>query len=175
MSEPEIQQCPLAPEGLLSKRAWVAVDDQGNALSVLATLQMSLHDPQRMKDCALYTTPSRRREKLATRLFHRARADLAAETPPVALEWSGIATPGGYKLAKSLGFSISDEQSAKIGAVLDERLAENPDDEHLRSHAALRVASGGRLPYNPLNQEKADRAGRKALAEALQLHVVEEG
>jgi hypothetical protein len=179
MSEPdiEIQQCPLAPERSLQKRAWVAVDDQGNALSVFAALQISLDDPLRMKDCALYTTPSWRGKGLAKRLFLRARDDLAAETPPVVLEWSTIATPVGYQVARSLEFRISDEHAAELGANLDKRLAENPDDERLRSYAALRDEHGGRLPYDPFNQDKADQEGRKALhdaAEALQLRVIEE-
>ncbi|PXX66916.1 hypothetical protein DFR70_103671 [Nocardia tenerifensis] len=169
MSEPEIRRCLLQPEWVLQKHAWVAVDDQDNALSVFVVIQISPNDLLRMKDCALYTTPARRRQNLANNLLLRARDDLAAQEPPVVLEWSGIATPGGYRLAKSLGFSISDEKSAELSARLDEELAEQPDDERLQFCAALRAEYGGRLPYNPARQENADREGREALRDAAQV------
>ncbi|MGA4786743.1 GNAT family N-acetyltransferase [Nocardia sp. AB354] len=177
MSEPditEIRQCPLSPEGNLQKRAWVAVDNQGNAVSVCAVLQI---DQGRMKDCALYTTPSWRKKGLAKRLFLQAQDDLAAEAPRITLEWSGIATEGGYGVAGSLALSASDEDSAKWSAELDKKFAENPHDERLQSYLKLRDDHGGRLPYNPLNQETANQAGRQALreaAEALRLRVIDE-
>ncbi|MGY4103774.1 hypothetical protein ACW2Q0_30080 [Nocardia sp. R16R-3T] len=171
-----IQRCALQSEGGLQKQAWVAVDDQGNALAVFAVIQFP-NDLLRVRDRAMYTTPSRRRQNLATELFLRARAELASAEPPVSLEWSGIATTGGYRLAKRFRFSISDERSAELGSKLDERLAENPDDEDLRLYAAVRDECGGRLPFNPLKQEKADREGQEALhdaAQVLQLRVIEE-
>ncbi|WP_405135088.1 hypothetical protein [Nocardia sp. NBC_01388] len=174
----EIRQCVLAPVGWQQKLAWVAVDEQGNALSVFAVLQISKDGPLRVKDAALYTTPSRRGEKLAKRLLIRARDDLAAKSPSVPLQWSGIATPDGYWLVQSFGFSIEPEESDRLGALLDEKLANNPDDERLRSYARLREEHGGQLPYEPLRPELADRDGLKTLhdaAEVLQLQVVEEG
>ncbi|MFJ2834630.1 hypothetical protein ACIO52_04640 [Nocardia sp. NPDC087230] len=154
----------------------MAVDDQGNALAVFAVIQFP-NDLHRMRDRAMYTTPSRRRQNLATKLFLRARADFASAEPLVSLEWSGVATTGGYQLAKRFGFSISDERSAELGAKLDELLAENPEDEVLRLYDAVRDEHGGRLPFNPLRQEKADQEGREALrdaAQVLQLQVIEE-
>ncbi|MFD6391445.1 hypothetical protein [Nocardia sp. NPDC060259] len=181
MSEPdlrgiEIRDCPL-PHALWARRhAWVVVDDQENAVAVFAVVQVSPDDPLLVKDCAVYTVPARRRQKLAKSLFFRARRDLADEDPPVAVQWSGVATLGGYKLAKSLGFRISDELSATLGASLDRRLAENPDNERLLAIAAFRAANGGRLPCDTLGQERADREGKYALRDAalvLKLRVAE--
>ncbi|MFI1919372.1 GNAT family N-acetyltransferase [Nocardia sp. NPDC020380] len=182
MSEPnftarDFRQCLLPSEQGLPKHAWVAVDDHGNVVSVVAVIPIDSKDPRRVKECALYTTPSRRRQMLAKDLLRWALDDLAAKEPAATLEWTGIATPTGYLVAKSLGLSISDEESAKLGEELDRRLDKNPDDEHLRSLAAFREDCGGRLPYNPFNQEKADQDGRQALrdaAQALSLQVIEE-
>ncbi|MFI9503818.1 hypothetical protein [Nocardia sp. NPDC052566] len=140
------------------------MDEQGNAVSVFVVLQISPDDPLRVKDRVLYTVPSRRGRKLARRLFDHACDVLAAES--VVLEWSGIATPEGYPMVESSGFSISPDKSQELGAVLDAKLAEKPDDEYLRSLAALRVEYGGQLPYNPCKPDKAEKYGRETLLAA---------
>ncbi|GAB2634644.1 hypothetical protein [Nocardia goodfellowii] len=179
MSEPnhgcEIRRCLLKPEGLRQKHAWVAVDDQNNALSVFVAIQAG---KLAMVDCALYTTPSRRGLKLARDLVSQARRDLAAEDPSMALRWSGKATPDGYRIAASFGFSIGDEESAELGARLDKKLATKPNDDNLLAFAALRAQYDGRLPCDPVRQERADHDGREALREAahvLGAQVIEEG
>ncbi|MBF6207275.1 hypothetical protein IU483_24750 [Streptomyces gardneri] len=166
---PPIRRCRLEPEWELQKQAWVAVDNRNNAVAVFAVVQMMPNDPRRVKDCAMYTTPSKRGHGLATDLFLRACTDLASEEPPASLEWSGIATPGGYRLVKRFGFSISEARSAELDALLDQKLAEHPDDERYRQYAAFRDEYGGRLPCEPLRQKDADAAGRKVLHEAAQV------
>lgn len=157
----DYRHCFLEPEGSLPRRAWVSVDEQGNAVAVFVVLQISQDDPLRVKDRMLYTVRSRRGEELADRLFRHACNILAAES--VVLECSGIATSKGYPMVKSAGFSISPDKSQELGAVLDAKLAENPDDEHLLSLAALREEHGGQLPYNPYNPDKAEAYGREVL------------
>ncbi|MCP2293403.1 hypothetical protein APR08_006366 [Nocardia amikacinitolerans] len=85
------------------------------------------------------------------------------------MEWSGLATPGGYRLVKRFGFSISEERSAELDKLLDQKLADDPDNERYRLYATFREEYGGHLPCEPVKQDKADKAGREALHEAAQV------